>query len=275
MTQTQTRSMPDDALSAEIIRSLAEGRQIPCLTTRDGGLSLSRAYRIGALIEAARVGQGSQVVGRKIGFTNKTIWDEFNVSAPIFGPMYDSTVRPLGVPFPLTGLMEPRIEPEIAFRLAAAPGPGMAPDALITCIGGICAGFEMVHSIFPGWRFEAADTVAGFGLHGAFLHGPIRDLDPSERFDWVERLRDFETTLSRDGVVLDRGHARNVLGGGPLVALGHLADLLATMPDAAPLMPGDIVTTGTLTQALPVRAGETWQADFDRLPLDSIRIDLI
>ena len=40
-------------------------------------------------------------------------------------------------------------------------------------------------------------------------------------------------------------------------------------------MPGDIVTTGTLTQALPVRAGETWQADFDGLPLDSIRIDLI
>ena len=128
MTQTQTRSMPDDALSAEVLRSLAEGRQIPCLTTRDGGLSLSRAYRIGALIEAARVGQGSQVVGRKIGFTNKTIWDEFNVSAPIFGPMYDSTVRPLGVPFPLTGLMEPRIEPEIAFRLAAAPEPGMAPS---------------------------------------------------------------------------------------------------------------------------------------------------
>lgn len=204
-----------------------------------------------------------------------TIWDQFNVSAPVYGPMYASTVHPLGAPFETAMLMEPRIEPEIAFRLSAVPVPGMAPEELITCISGVCAGFEMVQSIFAGWKFEAADTVAAFGLHGAFLHGPMLDLSPADRRDWVVGLSCFETTLLRDDVVADKGHARNVLGGGPLAALGHLADLLARMPHAAPLREGHLVTTGTLTQALPVSPAETWQAIFHGLPLDSIEVKLV
>jgi 2-oxo-3-hexenedioate decarboxylase len=266
--------MPDDSdLAAEILRALSERRQIPLLTSRPSGLSMDRAYRLSALIETARTQRGERPVGRKIGFTNMTIWDQFNVSAPIFGPMYDSTVRPLGEPFRTADLMEPRIEPEIAFRLATAPRPGMTPEELITCVSGVCAGFEMVQSIFASWMFEAADTVAAFGLHGAFLHGPMLDLSPEDRKDWVVGLARLETTLRRNGVVADKGHARNILGGGPLVALGQLADLLARMPDALPLKEGDVVTTGTLTQALPVHPGETWQASFEGLPLGGIEVE--
>ncbi|TGN42978.1 hydratase [Paracoccus liaowanqingii] len=268
--------VPDTAeLAAEILRSRSEQRQIPMLTTRSGGFSLDQAYRVSALIEDARTRQKERPVGRKIGFTNMTIWEEFNVSAPIFGTMYDSTVRPLGAPFDASSLMEPRIEPEIAFRLAEAPRPGMTPAELIGCVSGVCAGFEMVQSIFKDWTFSGADTVAAFGLHGAFLHGPIRDLPPAERPDWTARLATFRTTLCRNRTVADQGHATNVLGGGPLVALGHLVDLLAGMPDTAPLKAGDLVTTGTLTRALPVCPGEAWQARFDGLPLAAIEIELV
>nr|WP_204354628.1 fumarylacetoacetate hydrolase family protein [Paracoccus saliphilus] len=223
-----------------------------------------------AWIEHARAQRGERVAGRKIGFTNRTIWDEFGVSAPIFGPMYDSTVRSLGTPFRTTDLMEPRIEPEIAFRLATVPRPGMAADELMACVSGVCAGFEIVQSIFAGWRFQAADTVAAFGLHGAFLHGPMIDLSGAGRGEWIVNLPRFETTLRRNGTLADEGHARNVLGGGPLAALGHLADLLASMPEVAPLAEGDIVTTGTLTRALPIAPGESWQASFRGLPLNPI-----
>ena len=268
--------MPDTAeLAAEILRSRFERRQIPLMTTRPGGLSLNEGYRLSALIEDARTRQGERPVGRKIGFTNRAIWKEFNVSAPIFGPMYDTTVRPLCAPFDTSSLMEPRIEPEIAFQLAAPPRPGMTPAELIGCISGVCAGFEMVQSIYKDWRFSGADTVAAFGLHGAFLHGPMRDLPPAERPDWIARLSTFRTTLCRNGTVADQGHATNVLGGGPLVALGHLVDLLAGMPGAVPLKAGDLVTTGTLTRALPVCAGEAWQARFEGLPLAEIEIELV
>lgn len=268
--------VPDTAeLATEILRSRSEQRQIPLLTTRPGGLSLDQAYRVSALIEDARTRQGERSVGRKIGFTNRTIWKEFNVSAPIFGTMYDTTVRPLGAAFDASSLMEPRIEPEIAFQLAAPPRPGMTPAELIGCVSGVCAGFEMVQSIYKDWTFSGADTVAAFGLHGAFLHGPMRDLPPTERADWIARLSTFRTTLRRNATVADQGYATNVLGGGPLVALGHLVDLLAGMPDAVPLKAGDLVTTGTLTRALPVCPGEAWQARFNGLPLAAIEIELV
>lgn len=236
---------------------------------------MTQAYSLSSRITEARVRRGETPVGRKIGFTNKTIWTEFNVSAPICGTMYDSTVRPLNGPFHTATLLEPRIEPEIAFRLSAVPRPGMSPEDLIACVSDVCAGFEMVQSVFSDWRFEAADTVAAFGLHGAFLHGPMHTVSPADRKEWITRLAGFRTTLRKNGDIVDEGHASNVLGGGPLVALGYLADLMARTPEIAPLIEGEVITTGTLTRALPVGPDETWHASFDSLPLDPIEIRLV
>jgi len=273
--EVRERPVTEDAeLADEILNAVAGRCQIPLLTSRPNGLSIDRAYRLSSQIQDMRAELGEDPVGRKIGFTNKTIWKEYNVSAPIFGSMYDTTVRALGTPFGTANLLEPRIEPEIAFRLATAPEPGMAPEDLITCVSGVCAGFELVQSIFAGWRFEAADTVAAFGLHGAFVHGPFVDLSLADRDKWITALAGFRTTLRKNGEIADEGSAQNVLGGGPLVALGHLAALVTRMPNASPLKEGEIVTTGTLTRALPVAPGETWQASFDGLPLDAIEIEL-
>ena len=53
------------------------------------------------------------------------------------------------------------------------------------------------------------------------------------------------------------GRAANVLDG-PLFALRHLAETLAQDPLSPALAAGEIVTTGTLTRAFPVAAGEEW-----------------
>jgi 2-oxo-3-hexenedioate decarboxylase len=73
----------------------------------------------------------------------------------------------IGNTFPLAGLAEPRIEPEIVFRLAVAPTLGMDERTLLESIDWVAHGFEIVLSIFPGWKFSAPDAVAAFGLHGA------------------------------------------------------------------------------------------------------------
>jgi 2-oxo-3-hexenedioate decarboxylase len=100
-----------------------------------------------------REARGERVVGRKIGFTNRTIWAEYNVHAPIWGYMYQTTVHQLpsgGAETRLAGLAEPRIEPEIIFGLSAPPAADMDLPALIGCIGWVAHGFEIVQSIFPG-----------------------------------------------------------------------------------------------------------------------------
>ena len=229
------------------------------------------AYRVTAAIKELRRARGATPVGRKIGFTNRTIWAEYGVYAPIWGFVYNRTVQDLAAiedGFALGHLLEPRIEPEIVFGLARTPEPQMNEAALLACIDWVAHGFEIVQSVFAGWKFSAADTVAAFGLHGALLIGPRH---PVAGANWIETLSSFAIDLRRDGRVMDRGQAANVLGG-PLSALKHLVALLARDPDNPPLAAGEIVTTGTLTRALPVAKGETWSTRLDGVALAPIAL---
>jgi 2-oxo-3-hexenedioate decarboxylase len=79
--------------------------------------------------------------------------------------------------------------------------------------------------------------------------------------------------LSRNGELRDRGVGANALGH-PAAALAHLAAVLATQPQFEPLAAGEIVTTGTLTAALPIAAGERWASDYSGLPVTGLELSL-
>jgi len=263
---------PDD-LAARILGAHAQGRQIAPLTARPESLVLSDAYRVAAAVRRAREARGERAVGRKIGFTNRTIWDEYNVHAPIWGYVFDTTlhrIAELDGAFDLSRMAEPRIEPEIVLGLSRAPEPGMDERALLGCIAWVAHGFEIVQSLFPGWRFEAADTVAAFGLHGALLLGPQHAVTADSHDRLLADLASFEIRLLKDGAEADHGHAAHVLGGGPLKALRHLVEVLAADAGSPPLAAGEIVTTGTLTKALPIAPGEIWSTRLDGLPVPGI-----
>ncbi len=261
-----------EAVAGEVLAALDAHRQIAPFSETRRGFDLDLAYAVTAVVRELRQGRGERPVGRKIGFTNRNIWAEYDVHAPIWGDMYNTTVRELaavGGAFALAAYVEPRIEPEIAFGLARAPEPGMDEGALLACIDWVAHGFEIVQSLFPGWRFAAADTVAAFGLHGAYLIGPRRILGSSEAAGWRSALSDFEIGLECGGAVVDRGRGADVLGG-PLSALRHLVALLADDPVNPPLAAGEIVTTGTLTRAFPVAPGEEWRTSLSGLRLDGL-----
>jgi 2-keto-4-pentenoate hydratase len=84
-------------------------------------------------------------------------------------------------------------------------------------------------------------------------------------------LSSFAITLSRDGVFIDEGIATNVLGG-PLSALRHFVQGLAEHLLGDGLRSGDLVTTGTITRAFPVQAGERWATIVTGLPVPGLRI---
>jgi len=259
-------------IAAEIFAILGTGRQIAPFTSRPSGLTLDDAYRITALLNQKREARGEKRRGRKIGFTNRTIWQQYNVHAPIWGYVYDSTVHDLEstAALPLADFAEPRIEPEIVFGLAAAPSPDMNDTALLSCVDWVAHGFEIVQSPFPDWKFLAADTVAVNALHGALLIGPRHKIGTRGR-EWQKTLSDFTIDLYCDGRVVDNGHAANVLDG-PLPALRHFVGLLAGDPVNHALAAGEIVTTGTLTRAMPVRPGETWSTTLSGIALDGIKL---
>lgn len=261
-----------DPLASSVLAALDGHRQIAPLSDGDPAFSLDAAYAISNEILAARIARGENPAGWKIGFTNQTIWDEYDVHAPIWGPVYDGTLHGCDPQKETPELdagtfIEPRIEPEIVFRIARTPRAGMDEKQLLGCINAVAHGFEVVQSIYPGWRFSAADTVAAAALHGALVHGPLTPIDDG----WIERLRDFSIVLSRDGNEVDRGNAQNVLGG-PLSALRHFVDGLAETPLRRGIEPGDLITTGTVTRAFPVLPGETWTTRLTGLPLPGMRL---
>jgi 2-oxo-3-hexenedioate decarboxylase len=276
MMQDMNLAPPDhEAIAAEALAAIDNAREIMPFSARYPGLTLDDAYRISDRLCALRTARGERVIGRKIGFTNRTIWAEYAVYAPIWGFVFDTTVFDLPPPrqaarhpFALTPFAEPRIEPEIVFGLAAAPSPDMDEAALFDCIDWVSQGFEIVQSVFPGWKFTPADTVIVNGLHGALLLAPRHPAGFGRATDWVSNLTGFKIELLRDGEVVDRGHAANVLDG-PLSALRHLVGLLARDPVNSPLTTGDIVATGTLTRAFPIIPGESWSTTLHGIELAS------
>ena len=74
--------------------------------------------------------------------------------------------------------------------------------------------------------------------------------------------------MPRDGE--DR-RARNVLGG-PLSALRFLVEEIGRTRPGDALRAGEIVTTGTLTDAQPIGAGEIWSTTLSGIDLGGARL---
>jgi 2-oxo-3-hexenedioate decarboxylase len=275
MSETKTGPNLDEAvlrlIAAEAFDAFnSGGRQLQPFCRQYPGFTLADAYRVTALANAMRRARGFAPVGRKIGFTNRRIWPEYNVFAPIWGYVYDRTTHDIARPLPLAPYSEPRIEPEIMFGLAAPPSPGMDDAALLSCIDWVAHGFEIVQSIFPGWKFSPPDTVAADALHAALLIGPRHAVRGRES-EWLHTLAAFEIELYRNGELMDRGHATNVMEG-PLSTLRYTMDLLASDPDNPPLAAGEIISTGTLTRALTCLAGEAWSTKLSGIALEDARM---
>lgn len=90
----------------------------------------------------------------------------------------------------------------------------------------------------------------------------------------AHKLPQAEAWLFKGDALKDRGVAANVLGS-PLLSLGYLVELLERQPQAEPLRPGEIVSTGVITDAHPVRTGETWSTRIDGLPLPGLTIEFL
>jgi 2-keto-4-pentenoate hydratase len=292
------------------------------LTTCVTEFTIDDAYAVALDAMRRRETSGWRRVGRKIGFTNTSIWQQYAVDRPMFGYMYDQTLRyadiskdspspkpalsqaegsvrgsggevrsnqnlpklpkaegrgegdASGTPLmPLSGLVQPRIEPEICFKLKAPLPPSANPEELLRAVDWIGHGFEVVQCHFPDWKFAIADTIADGGLHARYIVGPRLPVETGSEAALARRLATFTITLFKDGEAMADGGGAEVLGS-PLHALAHLAELLASMPDHQPLEAGELITTGTLTDALPISPGEIWSTQIDGLDLAGFKLRL-
>lgn len=256
----------------EIMDALRESKQIDLISKSLTTLTVQDAYCIAREIEHLRADRKEYPVGLKIGFTNRNIWKEYNASSPIVGAIYNTTVKMIDRTFAVDGLSEPKIEPEIIFKLKKTPRVGMNNEELLNCVSHVSHGFEIVHSIFKNWQFKTVDTIAAFGLHGNLLCGPFVEILKVDSARWLEELSNFNIILFCNGQEVDRGHASNVLEVGPLEALRYILLGHKNLGRHVILNPGDLVTTGTLTGAFSVKSDQVWSTKLNGIKLRDIEI---
>ncbi|HUB41382.1 MAG TPA: fumarylacetoacetate hydrolase family protein [Streptosporangiaceae bacterium] len=125
------------------------------------------------------------------------------------------------------------------------------------------AAVEIVDSRFANWRIRLADTVADLASNGAVAVSsrlvPPGDLDP----------RVIGMVLTRSGELVDTGAGAAALGD-PVAVVAWLANTLSELGGG--LENGQLVMTGALHAAVPMRAGDVFRADFDRLGPVTVRV---
>jgi 2-keto-4-pentenoate hydratase len=267
-------------LAHALIKARMSGTLMPLLST-DGKLTVDDAYDVALSIVKIRTAQGENPVGRKIGFSNPKLWNVYgkgSLNAPIWSTIYDSTVHYAMdnvATHNLSKSQQPRIEPQLVFKLARTPEADIDLEGLSDCLEWIAHSFEVVTSPFRHWEFEAADAVAAFGLHRALIVGEPRMISRQSRHSLPQALASATMSLSRSvagtSSLCAAGFGKDVQGS-PLHALLALHQQLQQQPDAPKLQAGEIVSTGSWTNALPVKRGETWSSAFSQLNLGGLTV---
>jgi 2-oxo-3-hexenedioate decarboxylase len=194
----------------ELISLHAVPREVPPFSERFANLTPEEGYAAARGLHAHRFAAGWRPVGRKIGFTNRTAWTNYGADEPMWGTIYECTLLYAEndeATVLLAGLVNPRIEPELCFRLRAAPQQSNDLEQLLTSIDWMAHAVEVAQCHHPGWRFKLPDSIADNGLHGRLIVGtPIKTTRVT---NIVERLVDVEVILRKDGAEVERGVGAN------------------------------------------------------------------
>lgn len=236
------------AAAADRLRTAAR-TATPCPPVRDliGSDDVDSAYAVQRALADGRRAEGARVVGRKIGLTSPSVQAQLGVDRPDFGVLFDDMCVEPGSVVGFDRLLQPRIEAEVAFVLAAdLTDPAATADTVRPAVAYACAALEIVDSRIAGWDISFSDTVADNGSSGLFTLGTDR-----VGLDEFEPVL-VEMTMSMDDEVVSTGTGAACLGD-PLNALAWLARTAVAVGD--PLRAGDVVLSGALGPMVAVSPG--------------------
>ena len=254
-------------IAEEIIAARAAGGRLAPFTGRIPGFGLDEAYRVAGVIACRRAAR-SPVAGRKVGFTNPSLWKDAGLGHPVWGSMFEETVARTGAggetpAVSMAGSVEPKIECEVVVVLRSVPARGDRGAAVARHVAEIGLGFEVVDSPYPGWNMTPTDAVAVGGLHHGLAVGPLIPVTDPETTAAAMAALTVSMTRAPAG---DAAAAEHVAEGAGRMVLGNPLDAVGVLVEMAgdhgsPLSPGEVITTGSLTPPLPAAAGEAYRAE--------------
>lgn len=244
-------------IADELVVAERECKAINPFTDAHPDFDLESAYEAQRLFICAKVDAGDVVVGAKLGLTSRAKQEVMGVSNPLYGKVTRKMLAPFGEPLDLTSLIQPRVEPEIAFLLGDELFGGATVTDVLAVTKSVFAALDVLDSRYRDYRFTLPDVVADNCSAGRFLLGP-RALPPTE----VTDLRLVGCVLRADGDLVATAAGAAVMGH-PAASVAWLVNQLAERDEALPA--GSLVFSGGLTAPIALRAGHSITAEFDGL----------
>jgi 2-keto-4-pentenoate hydratase len=239
-------------LAARLAKAVADRTAIAPLSDDQPGLDAAAGYAVQAVARE----QAGPLAGWKLGVTSRAKQAQVGVHEPVRGFLASANALDLGEPLVTGELIQPRAEPEIVFILGRdLSGPSVTAADVLAATAGVAAGIEILDSRFLDYRFTMPDVIADNTSAGRFIVGaPV----PPDGID----LRLAGVVLEHNGDVVATAAGAAALGH-PAASVAWLVRSLAAEGEG--LRAGQVVLSGGLTAAVPVRAGDVVVASIDRL----------
>ncbi len=252
-----------EQLGTELYQALVDAKTVRPLTERHPEITIEDAYLIQQQLMKLRLRAGEHVIGKKIGVTSKAVMNMLGVYQPDFGYLTDGMVYNEGQAIPMSRLIQPKAEGEIAFILKKTlKGPGISSADVLAATEGVMACFEIVDSRIHDWKIKIQDTVADNASCGVFVLGD-RLVDPRD----VD-LNTCGMVLEKNGDIVATGAGAAALGA-PANAVAWLANTLGRLGIA--LEAGEVVMSGSLAIMVPVAAGDNLRVTIGGIGSCSVR----
>ena len=240
----------DDTLPARLVEAI-ENRT--AIEPDAADLSVEDAYDLQAeLIERL----GRERIAAKLGLTSVAKQQQMNVDEPAYGWLLAGSRIESGEPLRCGELIQPRVEPEIAFLTGEElGGPHVTSTEVLASTAGVMPAIDVLDSRYAGYEFTLPAVIADNASSARFALGsPVSPagLDLRLLGCVFEVNGELEATAA-GAAVLDH----------PAAAVAWFVRSLHERGESLPA--GSIVLSGALTAAVAVSPGDVVHVTVDRL----------
>ena len=204
--------------------------------------------------------KNENIIGKKIGCTNKAAQDQLNITEPFYGNIFSNYSSKSNCTINADNFFSPFVEPEFSFKIKNELNVSGAPytsKEVYKYIDSVLPSIELVDARYTDWTTIGINNlIADNAANAYWIYGnEIKDLDS---FDFSN----YPVLLYINDKISCKGNAKNVLDN-PINSLTWLINTLASKGDYLPK--DSYISTGTCTPAKPIRKGDKVYADFGKL----------
>ena len=227
-----------------------------------GESDIDAAYKIQQINTDRKLADGERIIGYKVGLTSFAVQKQLGVDQPDFGVLTKSMLVNEDGEVPMSELMQPKAEAEIAFFLSQdIDKKFISIYELIEFIDSVSASIEIVGSRIEAWNIRITDTIADNASASHFVVGKskvkLEDID----------LVNCNMSMTKNGEVASVGQGSACMGNPMNAALW----LVNTMVERGTILrKGDVILSGALGPMVPVSLGDQFKAEIEGLGAVSV-----